>query len=72
MSRITISNLAIDSNSFINEVAENEAVFVNGGFGKQEAFGALIGILASYEVFATSFLKTSNLVVDFLLKYLAD
>lgn len=31
MSRITISDLAIDSNSFINEVAETEATFVNGG-----------------------------------------
>lgn len=31
MSRITISDLAIDSNSFINEVAETEAAFVNGG-----------------------------------------
>lgn len=72
MSRITISNLAIDSNSFINEVAENEAGFVNGGFSQQEAFGALIGILASYEVFATSFLETSNTVVSFLVDFLAQ
>ena len=71
MSRITISDLAIDSNSFINEVAETEAAFVNGGFSKSDAFAALIGILASYEKFATAFLKTTDKVVSFLLKYLA-
>ena len=72
MSRITIYNLAIDSNSFINEVAENEAVSVNGGFNKLDAFGALVGILASYEVFATTFLETSNTVVSFLLGFLGE
>jgi hypothetical protein len=71
MSRITISDLAIDSNSFINEVAETEAAFVNGGFSKMDAAGLLIGILASYERFAMAFLKTSDKVVSFLLKYLA-
>ncbi|NEU72145.1 hypothetical protein PI95_006060 [Hassallia byssoidea VB512170] len=71
MSRITISDLAIDSNSFINEVAETEAASVNGGFDKQAAFGLLVGILSSYEKFATAFLKTSDKVVDFLIDYLA-
>ncbi|BAY61116.1 hypothetical protein NIES22_11770 [Calothrix brevissima NIES-22] len=70
MSRITISDLAIDSNSFINEVDETEAAFVNGGFKKKAAFELLVGILASYERFATSFLATSNKIVDFLISYL--
>ena len=72
MSRITISDLSIDSDSFMNEVAETEANFVNGGFGRQEAFEALVGILASYETFATRFLATSEKVVDFLIGFLAN
>jgi hypothetical protein len=47
MSRITISDLAIDSNSFINEVAETEAAFVNGGFN-YAFFGAFLEGLASF------------------------
>jgi hypothetical protein len=47
MSRITISDLAIDSNSFINEVAETEAAFVNGGDGSSfDAFSAGFGDFA--------------------------
>jgi hypothetical protein len=53
MSRITISDLAIDSNSFINEVAETEAAFVNGGDGFNFDFfgGALLGLAKFAEFF---------------------
>ncbi|MBD2196855.1 MULTISPECIES: hypothetical protein [Calothrix] len=71
MSRITISDLAIDSNSFINEVDETEAAFVNGGFGKKAAFKLLTGILASYAEFGKIFLATSDKIVNFLISYLS-
>jgi hypothetical protein len=71
MSRITISDLAIDSNSFISEVAENEATFINGGagFSKEYALGAAFQILASYEKFANRFLDFSNYFAKKLLNY---
>jgi hypothetical protein len=48
MSRITISDLAIDSNSFINEVAETEAAFVNGGGFNYAFFGAFLDGFAKF------------------------
>ncbi|WP_017652276.1 hypothetical protein [Fortiea contorta] len=70
MSRITISDLAIDSNSFINEVAETEAAFVNGGgLSKGDALTAALGILSAYEKFATAFLKISNKIALALVNY---
>jgi hypothetical protein len=53
MSKITISDLAIDSNSFINEVAETEAAFVNGGGGgfNFAFFGAALTGLADFAKF---------------------
>ncbi|GAX44802.1 hypothetical protein NIES4075_58210 [Tolypothrix sp. NIES-4075] len=56
MSRITISDLAIDSNSFINEVAETEAAFVNGGGFNFKFFGdSLLGLAD----FAKFFIKVA-------------
>ncbi|MBW4571776.1 MAG: hypothetical protein KME31_28285 [Tolypothrix carrinoi HA7290-LM1] len=51
MSRITISDLAIDSNSFINEVAETEAAFVNGGGFNFDFFGAALAGLGDFAKF---------------------
>jgi len=71
MSRITISDLAIDSNSFINEVAETEAAFVNGGFGSSfEAFtagyGKFVTTIAFILLEGFKFGSKAALVSDFL------
>jgi hypothetical protein len=58
MSRITISDLAIDSNSFIDEVAETEAAFINGG-GSFANFNAGFGQFAAFAINAllTAYVK---------------
>lgn len=63
MSRITISDLAIDSKSFINEVAETEAAFVNGGYD----IALVAGFLQGYGDFA---LKIADLLAKTYLKAL--
>ncbi|MBD2163424.1 hypothetical protein H6G04_03300 [Calothrix membranacea FACHB-236] len=67
MSRITISDLAIDSNSFINEVAENEAAFVNGGYNIELVGGFLKGYgefaFKIAELLAKTYLKALKLLL---------
>ncbi|KYC37657.1 hypothetical protein WA1_40055 [Scytonema hofmannii PCC 7110] len=50
MSRITISELTVDSKSFINEVAETETTCVNGG-------DALTSFVLGYGAFAVEIAK---------------
>ncbi|MBD2354372.1 hypothetical protein H6G41_06975 [Tolypothrix sp. FACHB-123] len=67
MSRITISDLAIDSNSFINEVDETEAAFVNGGYNPLlvgafiEGYGLLVEKIV--KVLAKTYLKALKLLL---------
>ncbi|BAY23602.1 hypothetical protein NIES2100_33940 [Calothrix sp. NIES-2100] len=68
MSRITISDLAIDSNSFINEVAETEAAFINGGYNPLivgafiKGYGKLIEKIV--KVLAKTYLTALKLLLD--------
>ncbi|AKG20245.1 hypothetical protein [Calothrix sp. 336/3] len=70
MSRITISDLAIDSNSFINEVAETEAAFVNGGVSSTELLLFWGGVLNGLFVIGNGVLNIANTIVNFLVKKL--
>ncbi|NMG19838.1 hypothetical protein [Brasilonema bromeliae] len=58
MSKITVSDLAFDSKSFINEVAETESSSVNGG-GDALTFASSYGgfVIEISKILQNSFLK---------------
>lgn len=60
MSKITVSDLAFDSKSFINEIAETESNSVNGG-----DLDALTSFVLGYGDFA---IKIANILQNTFLK----
>lgn len=63
MSKITVSDLAFDSKSFINEVAETESSSVNGG-SEALTFATNYGpyTLKIFEILQNSFLKGTGIL----------
>ena len=71
MSKITVSDLAFDSKSFINEIAETESTSVNGGgIDSQTAALLFLGGLADFGKSLLSFGEkiTGALLISSLLK----
>lgn len=69
MSKITISDLAFDSKSFINEIAETESSSVNGG-GETAALLFLAGFSDLLKTSVLPFVQkiTGALLISDLLK----
>ncbi|KAB8330002.1 hypothetical protein SD80_032830 [Scytonema tolypothrichoides VB-61278] len=63
MSKITVYDLAFDSKSFINEVAETESTSVNGG-SEALTFATNYGAytLKIFEILQNSFLKGTGIL----------
>jgi hypothetical protein len=67
MSRIQIADLEINSNSFINELADTESEAVNGGMGLLDAFvlgyGAFVIQIA--KILQEGFLKGTAMLIAY-------
>lgn len=70
MSKITVCDLAFDSKSFINEIAETESTSVNGGSEALTFAGGFAGVVIKIsEILQNSFLKgTGILAISELVK----
>ena len=69
MSRITISELAVNSESFINEIAETETTCVNGGYDTLSAFALGYGNFVKdiVQILQDSFLKGTAILAIYQL-----
>ncbi|MBW4509398.1 MAG: hypothetical protein KME64_23170 [Scytonematopsis contorta HA4267-MV1] len=67
MSRIQIADLEMNSNSFINELADTESEAVNGGMGLLDAFvlgyGAFVVQIA--KILQEGFLKGTAMLIAY-------
>ncbi|KAF3888925.1 MULTISPECIES: hypothetical protein [Nostocales] len=69
MSRITISDLTVNSESFINEVAEAETTCVNGGFDALTSFVLGYGgfVVEIAKILQNTFLKGTGILAIYQL-----
>lgn len=67
MSRIQIADLEMNSNSFINELADTESEVINGGMGLLDAFvlgyGAFVVQIA--KILQEGFLKGTAMLIAY-------